>query len=171
MYTKSIKVTMDFNKWTSATIGMVSSQYDLFTMANGYINLGVNRVNEQAGAVGEVEVWSKPWKLNVPAKVKNFGWRVLHGLLPCRDILANRHIENSGSCPTCNEGCEDIKHLLFLCKRAHDIWQKISRCLAWNSEVYSSGSIEISSGGGDNKQIEITGFFEQLGFGWIDSNM
>ena len=57
--------------------------------------------------------------------MKIFGWRVLHGLLPCIVILENRHIKRSGSCPTCNEGCEDIKHLLFLCKRAHDIWQQI----------------------------------------------
>ena len=45
---------------------------------------GENRVNEQASVVGEEEVWAKLWKLNVPAKIKNFGWRVLHGLLPCR---------------------------------------------------------------------------------------
>jgi hypothetical protein len=86
------------------------------------------------------------WNLNVPAKIKIFGWRVLHGLLPCRVILANRHIENSGSCPGCNEGCEDIKHLLFLRKRAQDIWQKIG---AWQEfqkyiVVDRSGSVVVA---------------------------
>ena len=73
-------------------------------------------MNEQASVVGEEEVWAKLWKLNVPAKIKIFGWRVLFGLLPCWRVLANRHIENSGTCPACNDACEDIKHLLFMCK-------------------------------------------------------
>jgi len=44
--------------------------------------------------------------LQVASKIKNFGWRVLHGAIPCKGILANRHIENSSSCPACHEGCE-----------------------------------------------------------------
>ena len=60
---------------------------------------------------------------NVPAKIKIFGWRVLHGLIPCRGILANRRIDNSSSCPACHEGCEDIKHVLFTCSRAKEIWR------------------------------------------------
>jgi hypothetical protein len=31
-------------------------------------------------------VWKKLWKLNIPAKIKNFGWRVLHGLVPCLGV-------------------------------------------------------------------------------------
>ena len=80
-------------------------------------------MNEQAGGAGNEEVWSKLWKIDVPAKIKIFGWRVLHGLIPCRGILANRRIDNSSSCPACHEGCEDIKHVLFTCSRAKEIWR------------------------------------------------
>ena len=66
-------------------------------------------MNEQAGGAGNEEVWSKLWKIDVPAKIKIFGWRVLHGLIPCRGILANRHIERSSRCLACHEGCENIK--------------------------------------------------------------
>jgi hypothetical protein len=102
---------------------------------NGYFSVGLayhlqwlhkfraNRVNEQAGGAGNEKVWSKLWKLDVPAKIKIFGWRVLHGLIPCWGILANRYIDNSSSCPSCHEGCEDIKHVLFTCSQAKEIWR------------------------------------------------
>jgi len=85
---------------------------------------GANRLGEHASGVGD-EVWSHLWQLAVPGKIKIFGWRVLHGLIPCRGIFTNRHIENSSSCPACHGGCEDTKHLLFTCNRAKDIWLKL----------------------------------------------
>ena len=50
----------------------------------------------QASGVGRRQVWKKLWKLQVPGKIKIFGWRALHGLIPGRAILANRHIGNTG---------------------------------------------------------------------------
>ena len=84
---------------------------------------GVNRVTEQASGVGDDKVWSQLWKLQVPAKIKIFGWRVLHGLIPCKGILANRHIDNSSACPACHTNCEDIRHDLFECDQAKEIWR------------------------------------------------
>ena len=93
---------------------------------------GANELIQQAGSAGDERVWANLWKLKVPAKIKIFGWRVLHGLLPRRGILANRHIGNVSSCPVCQEGCEDIKHLLFSCNRAKEIW----RLLGISDEVH-----------------------------------
>jgi hypothetical protein len=47
------------------------------------------RQERRALGVGRSEispVWKKLWKLNIPAKVKIFGWRLLHGLIPCFGI-------------------------------------------------------------------------------------
>jgi hypothetical protein len=65
------------------------------------------------------------WSLKVPSKIKIFGWRVLHGIIPCRGVLANRHIGNQGGCPICSLQCEDIKHMLFNCTRADEIWRNL----------------------------------------------
>jgi len=54
-----------------------------------------NLIQEQASGVGDEKVWEKLWQLQIPSKIKIFGRRVLHGDLPCKGILANRHIENS----------------------------------------------------------------------------
>jgi hypothetical protein len=70
-------------------------------------------------------VWDILWKLNVPAKIKIFGWRALHGLIPGVGVLASRHIKVSPQCLICLQGCEDICHLLFKCKRAKSVWKAL----------------------------------------------
>jgi len=104
---------------------------------------GENRINEQASGMGDDKVWSQLWKLEVPAKIKIFGWRVLHGLIPCKGILANRHIENSSSCPTCQSHYEDIKHVLFECNQAKEIWRILGIADNINSalSLHPSGSV------------------------------
>jgi hypothetical protein len=46
-------------------------------------------------------------------------------MILCRSVLANRHIVNQGGCPLCMSSCEDIKHLLFTCTRAKEIWDSL----------------------------------------------
>jgi hypothetical protein len=70
-----------------------SFQSDQLTMLNG-------RHNPNAMDIGDSQhkkLWKRLWSLNVPAKIKIFGWRVLHGLIPCLGVLANRHIAQSSS--------------------------------------------------------------------------
>jgi ribonuclease HI len=70
-------------------------------------------------------VWKTIWKLKVPPKVKFFCWRALHGIIPLKCILANRHIGTSAECPICHQGPEDIMHLLFTCPATQVIWQEL----------------------------------------------
>ena len=102
------------------------------------------------------------WKLNLSAKIKIFGWRVLHGLVPCIGVLANRHIINSRTCLAYNEACEDIKHLLFMCKRAREIWQTIGVWQEIENEVAvnQSGSIVVAKLINSSRPLE---FLNHLG--------
>ena len=70
-------------------------------------------------------IWSKIWKLACPAKVKKIIWRTLHGTLPCRITLANKHMKVSPICPTCSEGLEDTKHMLFRCSKSKEVWKRL----------------------------------------------
>lgn len=45
--------------------------------------------------------------------------------MPLRAILTNRHIGSNGACPVCKQGAEDIRHLLFLCTSARDLWASL----------------------------------------------
>jgi hypothetical protein len=70
-------------------------------------------------------VWEILWKLRIPAKIKIFGWKALHGLILGMGVLANRNIKVSPRCPICKKGFEDICHLMFTCNRAKQIWKSL----------------------------------------------
>jgi hypothetical protein len=54
----------------------------------------------QADTASRTKLWKNLWKLNLTGNIKIFRWRALKGLLPCRAILANRHV-GEGGCPVC----------------------------------------------------------------------
>jgi hypothetical protein len=64
--------------------------------------------------------------MKVPSKVKIFTWRALHGIITLKCILINRHIGDTRGCPICNQGPEDISHLLFTCPVARDLWMAMN---------------------------------------------
>ena len=49
----------------------------------------------------------------------------MDGVIPGMAILANRHIPVSGQCPICSGAAEDIKHLIFSCPRAEEVWRSL----------------------------------------------
>jgi hypothetical protein len=63
--------------------------------------------------------------MKVLEKVKIFVWSDLHSTIPTKCVLANRDIGISGSCPICNQGVEDVWHLLFTCPAAVEVWQSL----------------------------------------------
>jgi ribonuclease HI len=87
-------------------------------------------------------VWKALWKLKIPGKVKIFSWRALHGILPLKCILANRHIGESAECPVCALDAEDVRHLLFTCQVAKDMWAhlELSDVIVDAIQVDRSGS-------------------------------
>jgi hypothetical protein len=79
----------------------------------------------QATGESRSQAWKHLWKLDLPGKIKIFGWRALHGFIPCMAVLANRHISNIGRCPVCKNGAEDIKHVIFTFDRAKAMWSSL----------------------------------------------
>jgi len=79
----------------------------------------------QASGANICSAWKRLWKLKIPSKMKIFGWPALKGFIPCKAILANRHIGSTGGCPVCQNGAEDKKHIIFTCDRAKEVWKSI----------------------------------------------
>lgn len=88
-------------------------------------------------------------------------------MLPCKGILANKHIGNTSGCPVCQRGCEDIKHMMFTCERARNVWTALG---VWGQieEILSadrSGSVIIEEAirrGGRVEALDNVGFPELL---------
>ncbi|KAH9767473.1 reverse transcriptase domain-containing protein [Citrus sinensis] len=67
-------------------------------------------------------VWSKIWKLAVPAKIKNFLWRAVANVVPTADNLLSRRVEVHPYCTICNASLETTYHVLVDCPFAKQCW-------------------------------------------------
>jgi hypothetical protein len=96
----------DFVAWRYSNLGIFSVR------STYHVRMGPLRTN----GVGSCElnlVWSKLWKLRIPSKIKIFISKTLHSTLPCRFILANKHIKVDAQCLIC---ISDMH--CFICERA-----------------------------------------------------
>jgi hypothetical protein len=111
----------DFIAWGATTHGR-------YTVRSGYYLQWRHQLATQLALPGSSAtnpVWKTLWKMKVPSKVQKIIWRALHGIVPLKCILANRHIGTSASCPICDVGPKDLMHLLFLCPAARELWEAI----------------------------------------------
>ena len=49
----------------------------------------------------EQKVWKALWKMKIPNKIKIFGWRACHEILPTRYNLVKQNIIADTGCPIC----------------------------------------------------------------------
>ena len=64
-------------------------------------------------------------------KLKEFNFKVLHGILPCNNNLVRWKIKTSNSCDVCNES-QTIKHLLFDCSYVKPLWNIVNTTFSFN---------------------------------------
>jgi hypothetical protein len=62
------------------------------------------------------------WKLKIPFKIKIFLWYLERGIILTKDNLGRKNWKGSQKCFFCNAN-ETIKHLLFDCHHAKQIWR------------------------------------------------
>ncbi|XVF28838.1 hypothetical protein REPUB_Repub15cG0066500 [Reevesia pubescens] len=104
------------------------TQNGLFTVKSGYIaqmeflsqlsdgtSSGLSSSNLVSKGGGFAGLWKILWNLNVPNKVKVFGWRVCNNILPTLDTPKKRKIIMSDLCQLCSEFPESILHVLRDC--------------------------------------------------------
>jgi ribonuclease HI len=114
----------DFVGWSLTKTGTFSVRSAYHAEWESQFGSRVNR-GQGGGTMKPHPMWDTIWKLKVPAKVKIYLWRLMQETIPCRAVLANRHVEVSAQCPLCEIGAEDTKHMLFQCPRAKLIWRKL----------------------------------------------
>lgn len=68
------------------------------------------------------QLLQKLWRCNIPPKIKNFWWKLIHNSLPVADNLRRRGCKVPVDCQTCGENAESIIHMLVKCPVAREIW-------------------------------------------------
>lgn len=66
--------------------------------------------------------WRKLWKLNIPPKIRVFGWKLMHQCLPIGETLLKRHIHTQGNCPLGCPETETYDHLFLKCPFSCAVW-------------------------------------------------
>ena len=67
---------------------------------------------EPSSGSGGSRVWPAIWKLQITNKIKVFGWRACHDILPTRRNLKKKRILVDESCPFCARFQESTIHVL-----------------------------------------------------------
>lgn len=76
---------------------------------------------------GMSNFWKTIWGLKVPNPVKIFLWRACNNILPTKDNLKKRGIVQESWCLFCCSEFETIKHILWDCPSATDVWGACGR--------------------------------------------
>ncbi|KAL4333466.1 hypothetical protein GQ457_07G012960 [Hibiscus cannabinus] len=80
---------------------------------------------------GNGDTWKRVWKIAVPQRVRMFIWLTFHNRLLTNVERVRRHVATSESCEICNNGQEDIDHVLRSCTVAKGVWTRLlppARC-------------------------------------------
>lgn len=68
------------------------------------------------------DLWAGIWKLQIPNAARMFLWRACSNILPTKDNLKRRRVVNDDLCFLCNRFVESVKHILWDCPSAQDVW-------------------------------------------------
>ena len=77
---------------------------------------------ESSSSAEEQQIWKVLWSLKVPSKLKVFGWRASHEILPTRVSLAKQKILDDDRCHSCKRFAETAIHAVWVCGAAQDVW-------------------------------------------------
>lgn len=69
--------------------------------------------------------WNSLWKLDIPPKFRHFLWRVATGILATGEAIAKR-VRCDVACKLCGTSVDSIRHAVFQCKLANEVWKSTS---------------------------------------------
>ena len=108
------------------SVAWLPNKDGVFSVKSGYA-IAWLLTKETDGMVGSSTgqnrrlIWQRLWRLHLPNKIKIFGWRACHDILPTKDNLVWRRITEDSVCELCQQGPETGIHVLWDCGVARGI--------------------------------------------------
>ena len=76
-------------------------------------------------------IYKLPFRITRETKLSIFQFKIIHNILPCRNLLYKMNISESPLCEFCNE-LETLSHMLVNCPRIRDFGNSV--LFRWNSQ-------------------------------------
>ncbi|XP_028804491.1 uncharacterized protein LOC114759480 [Neltuma alba] len=90
-----------------------------FTVSSAY------RLLKEEDWSEESNTWESVWKWPGPQRIRTFLWLALNDKLLTNCERVRRHMASSNSCEICDNGPEDLNHVLRLCNVAQSCWKML----------------------------------------------
>ncbi|XP_013679317.2 uncharacterized protein LOC106383806 [Brassica napus] len=102
------------------------SSHGSYTVKSGYM-VATKEKEQQAlqmslATQGLLELKRAIWKVPTVPKIRSFMWRAVSGALAVSERLNTRGMHVDTVCKLCKQGVESIKHVLFECEIAQEMW-------------------------------------------------
>ena len=91
-------------------------------------------------------IYKLPFRITRETKLSIFQYKIIHNILPCRNLLYKMNISESPLCEFCNE-VESLLHMLVNCPNIRDHWNSV--LLWWNNQnnvIYNFDELELMYG-------------------------
>ena len=106
--------------WLPNKDGLYSVKSEYYIV--GLLAKEINGMEGSSDGQNRGLIWTRLWKFRLPNKIKLFGWRACHNILPTKENLVRRRITQDSVCELCNQGPESGLHALWECGVARDVW-------------------------------------------------
>ncbi|KAF4395958.1 hypothetical protein F8388_013127 [Cannabis sativa] len=67
--------------------------------------------------------WKMWWNLNLPPRMKLFGWKMCRNWLPAKSNLCHRGTKIDPTCNNCGRFEESLSHALWTCDKVKKVWK------------------------------------------------
>lgn len=81
-----------------------------------------SRVGERSVLISSSKAWARIWKLHIPNKIRVFGWRACHNILPTYEKLQQGRVIEDDTCTICQRFPETVIHALWECGATQAVW-------------------------------------------------
>ena len=91
-------------------------------------------------------IYKLPFRITQETKLSIFQYKIIHNILPCRNLLYRMNISESPLCEFCND-LESLPHMLVNCPNIREYWNLV---LLWwnnqNNDIYKFDELGIMYG-------------------------
>lgn len=132
-YRESLRNMTHVNHLPEEQLLVKSKQfYSLFVqMKSNHIDRMSLFLLNRIGQFDEKECFNNKVWMEKEIKLKEFNFKLLHGILPCNANLKKWKIKSSDTCDICHQK-QTIEHLLFDCDYVQPLWRKFTRTFNTN---------------------------------------